>query len=187
MRPLLARTVFIVSTLAAVSSWAQQANVSTESGSLASIPSALLGDALTVSILASLGSPSEAPSWEAKDIKYTIPGTPVSIKMIGSEVVIVITLTPYKNASGGLLLVSQGQVWYKDGDAGLRYRTTVDTLNVGFGERVFFYPFGAHPDLGAPLRVELILAKYLADDVKQDASSLPTEPGQAAVQEKGKP
>ncbi|GAB1457728.1 hypothetical protein MASR2M48_30360 [Spirochaetota bacterium] len=61
-------------------------------------------------------------------------------------------------------------MWYKDGDAGLSYRTTVDTLMVGFGERVLFYPFGANPELGSPLRVELILSKYSADELGPDAS-----------------
>ncbi len=188
-RALLAGTAFFAATLAAVSSWAQQPAVAVESGSLSSIPSALLGDALTVSILASLGKPSEPPRWEAKDVKYTIPGTPVSIKMLGSEAVIVITLTPYKNASGGLLLVAQAQVWYKDGDAGLSYRTTVDTLVVAFGERVLFYPFGAHPDVGSPLRVELIMNKYLVDNAVPGAATISTEaaPPSDQAKEKTKP
>ena len=96
-------------------------------------------------------------------MKYTIPGTAVSVKMVGSEVAIVITVTPYKKKEGGLLLVAQGQVWYKDGDTGLRYRTTIDTLSVAYGERVLFYPFGAHTIDGAPLRVELIMDRYSAD------------------------
>lgn len=186
---LLAGTALLATMLAAVSSWAQQPAQGLESGSLSSIPSALLGDALSVSILASLGKPAEAPSWEARDVKYTIPGTPVSIKMVGAEAVIVITLTPYKNASGGLLLVAQGQVWYKDGDAGISYRTTVDTLVVAFGERVLFYPFGAHPDVGTPLRVELIMNKYSADDVGSGAATVSTEaaPPSAPAKEKIKP
>ncbi len=135
-----------------------------ESGSLSSIPTAMLGEALTVSIVASIGQPSEAPAWQASDVKYTIPGSAVSVKMIGRDAVIVITVTPYRSKDGGLLLVAQGQVWYKEGDAGLRYRTTVDTLSVRFGERVLFYPFGAHPETGAPLRVELVMDEYAPGD-----------------------
>lgn len=135
-----------------------------ESGSLSSIPEALLGEALIVSIVASIGMPSEAPAWQASDVKYTIPGGAVSVKMIGRDTVIVITVTPYRSKDGGLLLVAQGQVWYKEGDAGLRYRTTVDTLSVRFGERVLFYPFGAHPEMGAPLRVELVMDEYEPGD-----------------------
>jgi len=148
---------------AAASAWAQEPPPAAGSGSLASIPPALVGEALTVAITASVGSADDVPGWEATDIKYTIPGTAVSVKMVGSEVAIVITVTPYKKKEGGLLLVAQGQVWYKDGDAGLRYRTTIDTLTVAFGERVLFYPFGAHTSDGAPLRVELIMDRYSAD------------------------
>lgn len=152
----------------ATASWAQVSPVPTapvaaqarESGSLSSIPEALLGEALAVSIVASIGVSSEAPAWQASDVKYTIPGSAVSVKMIGRDTVIVITVTPYRSKDGGLLLVAQGQVWYKEGDAGLRYRTTVDTLSVRFGERVLFYPFGAHPEAGAPLRVELVMDEY---------------------------
>ena len=153
----------IIAAFAATSAWAQEPPSASESGSLASIPSALIGEALTVTITASVASVAELPGWEAKDVKYTIPGTAVSVKMVGSEVAIVITVTPYKKKEGGLLLVAQGQVWYKDGDTGLRYRTTIDTLSVAFGERVLFYPFGAHTSDGAPLRVELIMDRYSAD------------------------
>jgi len=164
---MLAGAALVAATFLAAPVWSQTApsavqfpEIPPESGSLASIPSALIGEALTVSILASVSRPAEAPSWEARDIKYTIPGTSVSVKMIGKETAIVITITPYKDKKGGLMLVVQGQVWYKDGDAGVGYRTTVDTLNVGFGERVLFYPFGAKPEGGSPLRVELIMDRY---------------------------
>lgn len=168
--------------------WAQTAppavqlpEISSESGSLASIPAALIGEALTVSILASVSRPSEAPTWEARDIKYTIPGTSVSVKMIGKETAIVITITPYKDKKGGLLLVVQGQVWYKDGEAGVGYRTTVDTLTVSFGERVLFYPFGAKIEGGSPLRVELIMDKYIPSpegttgQISAEAAPLPAK------------
>jgi hypothetical protein len=83
--------------------------------------------------------------------------------MIGKDVAIVITVTPYKDKAGGLMLVAQGQVWYKEGEAGLRYRTTVDTLSVKFGERVLFYPFGSQGEGSSPLRVELVIDKYRPD------------------------
>lgn len=157
--------------------WAQEPPVAglpglpPEFGTLESIPTALLGEALTVSILASVGKPSETPSWEARDVKYTIPGAPVSVRMIGRDTVIVITITPYRN-KGGLLLVAQGQVWIKDGDSKVQYRTTVDTLSVKLGERVLFYPFGAKPESGAPLRVELVMDAW-ADPEGQSPAAVP--------------
>lgn len=164
---MLAGAALTAMALLPASAWAQTTppavqlpEILPESGSLASIPAALISEALTVSIYASVSKPAETPSWEARDIKYTIPGTSVSVKMIGTETAIVITVTPYKDKKGGLLLVVQGQVWYKDGDAGVGYRTTVDTLTIGFGERVLFYPFGAKSEGGSPLRVELVMDRY---------------------------
>ncbi|MBN2873554.1 MAG: hypothetical protein JXM71_00540 [Spirochaetales bacterium] len=144
-------------------------------GSLEAIPAALISEALAVSIVASVSKPDEEPSWEARDVKYTIPGTAVSVKMLGSDVAIVITLTPYKTKDGGLLIVAQGQVWYHDGEQGLRYQTTVDTLSVRFGETVLFYPFGTKPDGGSPLRVELIMDRYVPPEPEESAEEAVAE------------
>jgi hypothetical protein len=164
-RASIAVTAIAVATLAAVSTWAQTPPppipaLPPESGSLAAIPSALIAETLTVAINATVGKKAGPPTWESKELKYTIPGSSVSVKMIGTDVAILITVTPYKTKDGGLLLLAQGQVWYKEGDNGLRYRTTVDTLPVHFGERVLFYPFGIQADGESPLRVELVMDKY---------------------------
>ena len=139
-----------------------------EPGSLASIPAALLGDAITVSIVATVAQAEGTPPWEAKQVKYTIPGTSVTVKMVGSEVAVMITVTPHRTQSGELLLVAQGQVWYKDGEAGLRYRTTLDTISVAYGERLFFYPLGAGAGGQAPLRIEMVLDRYKPDVAPSD-------------------
>ncbi len=181
------RGLIVVAALVAASSWAQETKAPlppppVESGSIASIPAALLGEALKVSVAASVGKQSGPPSWEAKDIKYTIPGTSVSARLIGADVAIIITVTPYKNKGGGLLLLAQGQVWYKDGDAGLRYRTAVDSLNIQFGEMVLFYPFGTQPEGGAALRIELVMDKYAAST---DSSA--ENPAQSSDKDKAGP
>jgi hypothetical protein len=163
-RTFLAVSALVAMTLAAVSTWAQTPPpipvIPPESGSLEAIPSALMSETLTVAIKATVGKRAGPPTWEAKETKYTIPGSSVSVKMIGTDVAILITVTPYKTKDGRLLLLAQGQVWYKEGESGLRYRTTVDTLSVQFGERVLFYPFGIQADGESPLRVELVMDKY---------------------------
>ncbi len=198
---MLAGAAFAATTFIPASAWAQTVpstatptapptarlpEISPESGSLASIPAGLISEALTVSILASVSRPSETPSWEARDVKYTIPGTSVSVKMIGKETAIVITITPYKDKKGGLMLVVQGQVWYKDGEAGVGYRTTVDTLTVGFGERVLFYPFGAKIEGSSPLRVELIMDKYVPAS-EGTTGQVPAEAAPIYTKDKAKP
>lgn len=163
--------ILVAAALVSATSWAQEAAAPPEPGSVAAIPSTLLDEALVVSIGASLARPDEAPSWQAKDVKYTIPGTSVSIKLFGSDVAVVITMTPYDRREGGILLVAQGQVWYKETGETLRYRTTVETLPVAYGERVFFYPFGTTPESGAPLRVDLVIERYRDKPAAQTATA----------------
>ncbi len=124
------------------------------------IPEALLDETLAVMVLASVPRPQPETPWESRDLKYTIPGTAVSVKMIGSDVAVLITVTPYRTPDGRLLLVTQGQVWHKDNDQAIQYKTTLDTINLAFGERVFFYPFGVNADGTNPLRIELMVIPY---------------------------
>ncbi len=124
------------------------------------IPEALLNEALAVAVLATMPRPEPEAAWESRDLKYTIPGTAVSVKMMGSDLAVLITVTPYRTPDGRLLLVAQGQVWHKDADQGIQYKSTLDTINLAYGERVFFYPFGLNPDGTSPLRIELVVVPY---------------------------
>lgn len=169
------RLLLIFTACTAVGSWAQSPVppvpaqtaspvVQAEPGSLAAIPPELIGEALIVNISASIGQPSATPVWQAKDIKYTIPGSAVSVKLLGNDVAVLISITPYRTKDGHLLLVAQGQVWYKDPTAGVGYRTTINTLSVAYGERILFYPLGAAADGASSLRVELSMDKYKPAD-----------------------
>lgn len=138
---------------------AQAAAKAPEPGSLASIPSALLGDALVVAVVATVPQGEGAAPWEARDLKYTIPGSAVSVKLVGSEVAVMLTMTPHRSADGKVLLVAQSQVWFKDGDA-LSYRTAINTVTVAYGEKLFFYPLGVAEGGQAPVRIEMIVSRY---------------------------
>ncbi|HUW70863.1 MAG TPA: hypothetical protein VMX33_11590 [bacterium] len=188
------RVFLIVAACAAVSSWAQSptavapATVQAEPGSLAAIPAELIGEALIVHIAASIGQPSATPTWEAKEVKYTIPGSAVSVKLLGKDVAVLISITPYKTKDGHLLLVAQGQVWYKDVTGGVGYRTAINTLSVAFGERILFYPLGAATDGGAPLRVELSMDKYkVADGPTGVPATAPSGVGATQTKDKSTP
>jgi hypothetical protein len=132
-----------------------------ELGTLESIPEKLRSEALELTILAVVKRAEGEEPWKASDVKYTLNGMPVTVKMVGSSVIVYITITPYPSSDRDLKLIAQGQVWYSDkGD--MRYHTTVDTLTVAFGERVFFYPLGMNADGDAPLRIEIVLKNYAA-------------------------
>ena len=133
----------------------------TESGSIESIPLSIRGEALAVSVKAMANYPDSQEPWQASDRKYTVPGTPVSVKMMGSDVAVMVSMTPYRTKEGTLFMIAQGQVWFRDADGTVRYRSTVDTVGVNFGEKLLFYPFGVYPDGRAPLRIELVVDPYI--------------------------
>lgn len=156
---------------------AQPAPKAPEPGSLASIPTALLGDALVVTVLAVVPQADSDTPWEARDLKYTIPGSAVSVKLVGSDVAVMLTLTPHRSADGKLLLVAQSQVWFKEGES-LSYRTSINTVTVSYGEKLLFYPLGVADGGLAPVRIELSVSRY-------DPANPPQLP--AASQEKTGP
>jgi hypothetical protein len=98
----------------------------------------------------------KAVAWQAQSVKYTVPGTPVPFKFIGTNVVILVQVTPFSRQDAkGVVLVAQGQVWVKSPEGGLSYHTTIDTLSVEYGETVFFFPLGLDSAGKAPIRLEI--------------------------------
>ncbi|HAW85555.1 MAG: hypothetical protein A2087_09105 [Spirochaetes bacterium GWD1_61_31] len=125
------------------------------------LPETMHDEAIALIILAVV--PGALPDgWMAKEFRYTIPGTAVSVRMIGADVVVVISVTPYRSSGDQFMLVAQAQVWIKDAQGVVHYRTTFDTIQVAAGERVFFYPLGMNQEGAAPLRVELLVNSFRA-------------------------
>lgn len=143
---------------------AQNGALKAEPGSIEAIPLSIRGEALAVSVKAMVTHPDTQEPWQASERKYTVPGTPVSIKMMGGDVAVVISLTPYRTKEGSLFMIAQGQVWFRDSDGTVRYRSTVDTVGINFGEKLLFYPFGVYADGRAPLKIELVVDPYTEDD-----------------------
>jgi hypothetical protein len=116
------------------------------------------------------GAPAgKAVAWQNQSVKYTLPGRPVPFKFIGSNVVIVVQITPFAQEDDkGLTLVAHGQVWVQGSGGGLSYRTAIDTLSVDYGETVLFYPLGLDASGNAPLRLEITVLRAADQDVQAD-------------------
>ena len=121
------------------------------------IPEALRDKALTVTVHTQVPESPEAPAWEAKEVKSTLPGSAVSVKLVGDSLVVLIHVTPYQGPDG-LMLVTQAQVWIKDKES-IHYHTALNTIKVAFGEPVAFYPLGEGKGK-SPLRVVIVIQPY---------------------------
>ena len=133
------------------------------------------GDAAEAQSASAMGEKGNA--WQAESVKYTVPGTPVPFKFIVANVVILVQVTPFSRPDDkGIVLVAQGQVWFKSPEGGLSYHTTIDTLSVEYGETVFFFPLGLDGAGKAPIRLEIAVLH---------AAELPSPPVEGAAEKGG--
>jgi len=103
------------------------------------------------------GQASRSPTWTSSNLRYTVSGSPVAIRLAGDNLVVVVQVTPYDHGDRGLMVVAQGQVWKKRDDGQFDYRSAFESLVVAFGEAVYFYPLGMRSDGSAPIRLEIVV------------------------------
>jgi hypothetical protein len=101
----------------------------------------LIDRALQLNITAKVLPPDESPAWNSMSQKVTLPGRSVAVRVVGENLRIDAVFTPYEEEDGTLVLVAQGQVWYSDA-AETRYMTSFQSVPVGLGEKVLFFPLG---------------------------------------------
>lgn len=121
---------------------------------------------------------NETAAWNSESSKVTIPGRPVTLKLVGSNVVIAAQFTPYKRDDGRNILVAQGQVWVSTKDRGMLYYTTMQSIPLAFGERVYFFPLGQNQDDSSPrIEVQIILRPYVEEDTQKLQQPAPPSTG----------
>jgi hypothetical protein len=122
--------------------------------------------------------------WNENISKVTIPGRPVNIKLVGGNVALSIQLTPYLREKGRNTLVAQGQIWIETPNEGIRYKTTMQTIALDFGENIYFFPLGSDAASGNPqIEIQITLLRY-EDVLKQmeaDAAAAAANPAAGTV------
>ncbi|HTX74020.1 MAG TPA: hypothetical protein VMC79_14410 [Rectinemataceae bacterium] len=94
-------------------------------------------------------------AWRQESSGTTIPGTPVGVKLVSNNAVMLVQVTPFDSDRGHVTLVVQAQVWVRNGDGSLSFRTSVDKVEVAYGKAVFFYPLGKAASDKPSLRVAI--------------------------------
>jgi hypothetical protein len=113
--------------------------------------------------------------WNAYNSKVTIPGRPVSIKLVGENLIIAIQFTPYLR-DGKYALVAQSQIWLNIPDKGMRYKTATHSLPMDFGEPIYFFPLGSDPSPDNP-HIELLLTLYRYGEEPPQVEGAPENTG----------
>jgi len=79
--------------------------------------------------------------WDETETRTAIPGSPVGIRLVGSNVVVVVQFTPFIRRQGNVL-VAQGQIWINNPGGGVSYYTSIQTIPMDFNEPIYFFPLG---------------------------------------------
>ena len=98
--------------------------------------------AVVLNIVARIVEQGDEEIWNSNNSKVTILGRPVSLKLIGENIVVYVQFTPYQQDNGRSLLVAQGQIWINVPNEGVRYQTTLQSIPMEFGEQIYFFPLG---------------------------------------------
>lgn len=113
----------------------------------------ILDKALSVHITARITEGERETVWNMELTRVTISGRAVAVRLEGSNLVVNVEFTPYREEDDSILLVAQGQTWLSDdGEESVIYHPTFQSLPVSLGEPVVFFPLGTEDD-GEPVPI----------------------------------
>ena len=102
---------------------------------------------------------SEVIVWNEIHRRVTIPGSPVSIKLVGANIVVSVQFTPFIRRQGNVL-VALGQIWVEEPGKGIAYYTSMQAIPMDFGEAIFFFPLGQSQQLDESIEIMLTVNLY---------------------------
>ena len=117
--------------------------------------------AVIVHIISRIVEQDQQVVWNSENSRVTLPGRPVGLKLVGTNVVVAVQFTPVLRSEGRHMLVAQGQIWTNVPGEGMRYHTTIQTIPLEFNEQVFFFPLGSMEAIDeASIEIQLVVEPY---------------------------
>ena len=145
--------------------------------SLEDLLPALREQAIVIDIVARVVENDRKEIWNSASSKVTIPGRPVGLQLIGTNVVVRVQFIPYLRPDGNNVLVAQGQIWIDVPNLGITYQATMQTIPLEFGEQVYFFPLGTvESGDEAHIEIQLALRPYMEQKPKETAPDATTNP-----------
>jgi hypothetical protein len=113
--------------------------------------------------------------WTETNSKVTLPGSSVGIQLVGSNIVVVAQFTPFIRREGNVL-VAQGQIWVADTNETVTYYTSIQTIPMEFGEKIYFFPLGSSEHLNPSIEI-IITVTSNDEDTNQRGNTVNTGNG----------
>jgi hypothetical protein len=135
--------------------------------------------AVVMHIVSRIVEQNQQVVWDMENTRITMPGRPVGLRLLGSDLVVVVQFTPFLRSDGRHILVAQGQIWINIPDEGISYHTTMQTIPLEFQEQVYFFPLGSiRADDEAHIEIQLVLEPYSGEargSVPETSAELPKD------------
>jgi hypothetical protein len=148
----------------AVSATLGAQDAATRESALEAVPG-LRERAVVVTMVSRIVEQNEEVVWNSETSSVTIPGRPVGLKLVGSNLVAAVQFTPFLRPNGKHLLVTLGQIWINVPNEGISFHTTMQTIPLEFSEQVYFFPLGSMKDQDTPsIEIQLVLEPYFNDE-----------------------
>mgnify|MGYP001415202573 CR=1 FL=1 len=103
-----------------------------------------------------------APSAPIAPIAWTEPlarslpvAAPLDLRLMGKNLIVILQILPIAVRDPIVDLFVHGQIWLTTQDNSISYKTTMESVSIPFGSRIYFYPLGADLKSGAPVAVEI--------------------------------
>jgi hypothetical protein len=152
------------------------ANAVSQELSLEELVPGLKERAIVMDIVSRVVERDQEEVWNSVNSKVTIPGRPVGIKLVGTNIIIAVQFTPYRQRNGRNMLVAQGQIWLDVPNQGIRYQTTIETIPLEYGEQIYFFPLGQASSPNAPrIEIQIELRPYVEEPSAQVQEELPSQ------------
>jgi hypothetical protein len=115
---------------------------------------------LVLHITARVMEPVQREVWNSASSRLTLPGRPVGVQLMGSNIVVVVSFTPYRAQDGSYILVAQGQIWLEIPGQGVHYQTTIETIPIALEELIYFFPLGRDPADSSLIEISVAMSLY---------------------------
>jgi len=117
--------------------------------------------AVMMRMISSIVEQNQQVVWNSEISRATIPGRPVGLKLLGSNLVVAVQFTPFLRPQGQHVLVAQSQIWINVPGEGIRFYTTIQTIPLQFREQIYFFPLGSMETQDeAHIEIQLVLEPY---------------------------
>jgi len=125
------------------------------------IPPGLRERAIIMEIATRIIEQNAEVVWDSENTQVTIPGRPVGMRLVGTNIVVVVQFTPYIRPRGENFLVAQGQIWIHVPNEGMSMHTSIQTIPMDFNELIYFFPLGSDDtENQAQIEIQIVLYPY---------------------------